>query len=265
MIDRRKQCSYQKTRPAFQPPFGFGNWPKSCRWCMGLFMPKKEGVRYCCKVCGGADRRNRKRKGIVPDSTIRLYCRQCGYFKESLPADRLCGDKCRQEFDKEKREAKNELARDKWANDPEYREKWNAYERKRKTSDPDYRKKMNAYGRKRYANDPEYRKKVAAKNRTRRQERYANDPEYRQRLLTKNRRKRNSRKLLVKLITRQMAKCYICSQRLPTESNLIHVDHVIPLSSGGTSDPSNLRAACSTCNLRKGARLPGPLPLFDDA
>jgi 5-methylcytosine-specific restriction endonuclease McrA len=32
---------------------------------------------------------------------------------------------------------------------------------------------------------------------------------------------------------------------------LIHVDHVIPKSKGGTDDPDNLVAACQACNLVK--------------
>ncbi|MCE7939647.1 MAG: HNH endonuclease, partial [Chloroflexi bacterium CFX6] len=35
-----------------------------------------------------------------------------------------------------------------------------------------------------------------------------------------------------------------------------HVDHVVPVSWGGSSDGSNLRAACARCNLRKGGRPP---------
>lgn len=33
-----------------------------------------------------------------------------------------------------------------------------------------------------------------------------------------------------------------------------HVDHVLPRSKGGSDHPANLRAACQTCNLRRGDR-----------
>lgn len=33
--------------------------------------------------------------------------------------------------------------------------------------------------------------------------------------------------------------------------SLIHVDHVVPRSKGGTDDPSNLVTACAACNLSK--------------
>lgn len=34
------------------------------------------------------------------------------------------------------------------------------------------------------------------------------------------------------------------------------IDHVIPLSRGGTNELSNLRPACRECNMAKGNRLP---------
>ena len=35
-----------------------------------------------------------------------------------------------------------------------------------------------------------------------------------------------------------------------------HVDHVIPVCQGGTSDPDNLVAACQRCNLKKSGKTP---------
>lgn len=47
--------------------------------------------------------------------------------------------------------------------------------------------------------------------------------------------------------------CWWCSKPL---NNIYHVDHVIPLSRGGTNDPRNLVCACEKCNLSKGAKTP---------
>ena len=47
---------------------------------------------------------------------------------------------------------------------------------------------------------------------------------------------------------RQNHKCFYCGVKL---DNGYHVDHVIPLSKGGSNGPENLVIACPTCNMRK--------------
>lgn len=55
--------------------------------------------------------------------------------------------------------------------------------------------------------------------------------------------------------------CYLCGK--PYEA----IDHVIPLSGGGSNWPANLRPICALCNARKGAKLPDDflvqLPLME--
>jgi 5-methylcytosine-specific restriction endonuclease McrA len=51
--------------------------------------------------------------------------------------------------------------------------------------------------------------------------------------------------------------CYYCKCAL---GEIYHVDHVIPLSRGGSNDPSNLVISCPTCNTSKGAKLPSEWP-----
>lgn len=50
----------------------------------------------------------------------------------------------------------------------------------------------------------------------------------------------------------QQGKCYYCKKTLTK----YHVDHVIPITRGGSNDPSNLVVTCPTCNLRKNNKLP---------
>ncbi len=49
--------------------------------------------------------------------------------------------------------------------------------------------------------------------------------------------------------------CQYCGDRLPTQD--LTFDHVIPRSRGGRTNWQNVVTACSTCNLRKGNRMPG--------
>ena len=49
--------------------------------------------------------------------------------------------------------------------------------------------------------------------------------------------------------------CMYCGDRLPTQE--LTFDHVIPRSRGGRTNWQNVVTACSTCNLRKGNRMPG--------
>lgn len=57
----------------------------------------------------------------------------------------------------------------------------------------------------------------------------------------------------------QADRCWYCGKRLHGKG---HIDHFIPLAKGGTNDPGNLRLACASCNLRKGAALPTELGLL---
>ncbi len=51
----------------------------------------------------------------------------------------------------------------------------------------------------------------------------------------------------------QRGRCFYCGTRLGDDYN---IDHFLPLSKGGTNNPSNLRLSCPKCNFSKGARNP---------
>jgi len=57
------------------------------------------------------------------------------------------------------------------------------------------------------------------------------------------------------VIERDGSACYICGKVL--ERHEITIDHVIPLSKGGSHTYDNLRVACRPCNSRKWNHLPG--------
>lgn len=51
----------------------------------------------------------------------------------------------------------------------------------------------------------------------------------------------------------QSDRCAYCRKALRGK---FHVDHILPLSMGGTNDPKNLQLTCGSCNTSKGSRHP---------
>ena len=60
---------------------------------------------------------------------------------------------------------------------------------------------------------------------------------------------------LARLQNRQGGKCGICGKPF----NEFHIDHIIPLSRGGSNTIGNLQLTHSTCNLKKGSKSPEDL------
>jgi len=64
------------------------------------------------------------------------------------------------------------------------------------------------------------------------------------------RRRRRPRFSKTNLYIRDLYTCQYCSTQLPRKN--LTMDHVRPLSRGGTTEWTNIVAACSSCNTRKG-------------
>lgn len=52
---------------------------------------------------------------------------------------------------------------------------------------------------------------------------------------------------------KQRGRCAYCRRQLGAD---YHVDHIVPVAAGGTSEPGNLQFACPDCNGQKGATDP---------
>ena len=55
-------------------------------------------------------------------------------------------------------------------------------------------------------------------------------------------------------------RCYLCGDLIPLGER--HVDHIVPVSKGGSSRPSNLAVTCAKCNLEKSAKTPEEIGLL---
>lgn len=51
------------------------------------------------------------------------------------------------------------------------------------------------------------------------------------------------------ILVRDKFKCKICG--ISSDKAMLHIDHIIPVSKGGTNDFNNLRTLCAFCNLGK--------------
>ena len=60
-----------------------------------------------------------------------------------------------------------------------------------------------------------------------------------------------SKKIRFEVFKRDGFKCQYCGKSAPDV--VLHVDHINPVSNGGTNDIMNLITSCSECNLGKGA------------
>ncbi len=55
------------------------------------------------------------------------------------------------------------------------------------------------------------------------------------------------------ILERDGFRCVKCGAN--SQQTKLHIDHKIPVSKGGTNEPSNLQTLCERCNLGKGTRL----------
>ncbi len=56
------------------------------------------------------------------------------------------------------------------------------------------------------------------------------------------------------VIRRAENRCEYCQLSQEGQEATFHIDHIVPVASGGETTPENLALACVSCSLRKGAK-----------
>jgi 5-methylcytosine-specific restriction endonuclease McrA len=138
--------------------------------------------------------------------------------------------------------------------DPEYDAKFKARDRRRHERDMAERgDAIRAADRERYARDPEGFKARSLKRRA-----AAPESHREKKLELKHARRakmvgRYTAEDIAAIVNEQDGCCYYCGRALSRDRKERHVDHMTPVSRGGTNWPDNIAVACADCNLRKGA------------
>lgn len=63
---------------------------------------------------------------------------------------------------------------------------------------------------------------------------------------------RNYKKILKELLYKYKFKCVICDEK---EESKLTIDHIHPVSKGGSDDKSNLQIMCKSCNSKKSNKI----------
>lgn len=191
----------------------------------------RDGFRPECKACTAAA----KHAYYWADPEKRRKAKRDGYAKDP--------EKYRQrtrDFKKDNPEYSKEYNK-KWkANHPEY--DWRGYHREWERNNPDKTKKYNQDTRKKHPLIMRMRGRIS---------------------MMKSKAKRLNKDIgdwrradLLRMHEEQNGKCAYCgitiSWNMPHD---IHVDHIQPLSKGGSNELDNLALACADCNLSKGDNL----------
>lgn len=198
-----------------------------CRTCLYPFIYSKKHKVYCSTSCRNLGQKQaqhewyRRRRPFVPK-----YCRVCSAsIPEASPRFTLCSESCAQRA--EQIRSKRRQIEDREKLRAQGRAWWEANKEKHRES--------NRKSQKKRLSKPGVAAREMSKYRTR-----------------KRRGKvfRFSERDVHRTLLRQSNKCLYCNCDLFPTSR--HLDHVIPLSKGGSHGPGNLVFACPSCNASKG-------------
>lgn len=265
---------------------------KNCEYCGKEFKPKSKIQKYCCNKCKvSAGLQKRKENGYKINS-ITYTCKNCG--KEYHPIDKRWNTFCSQEccYDWLAKNKKPELEKVK----PQTKicincsKKFETKSNAKVECDDCIREKhknklvlkLKAEARQRYADEAEPRTcaycgkiftpkfgkgwttvKYCASECARKSQSISEaKKEERRRYRARKRGAYVERVITKRIYERDNGRCMLCGKKI--DINLKHphpmslsIDHIVPLSLGGTHEPSNVQCAHLICNSTKGNKAVG--------
>lgn len=251
---------------------------KQCAGCTKTFTPHHPLATYCTKKCAlAAKARRRRQRKNTHRGTPSKTCTICNTpFTPNTPATKYCSSECRKEA---KRKADRAFER-KWRSEnPEK----NAERRKRE--DPELRKQRTRRWRDQHPDQAKAQAKAYRQahraSESARMRRWLEDPEHRERHYANMKRWaiRNPDKVTAFRVRRARAElegnatrelinakweasnktCCLCGTQIDDTLSSPHpmsltLEHLTPISRGGTHNLDNIDFAHRTCNNKKGAK-----------
>ena len=278
-----KQCRKEEHKALCEKRFQLASQPycqditeKKCTGSCGRMLPAtaeffsknrrtKDGLLQKCKQCALARKREIKAAKRHPVPEGYKHCRKCKkeypFTSEYWPTDKrresgLCGP-CKQCMSKHHAKI--------------YVEKRDLIVPQHRQYKATHKKEIKEYNHRHYVENKEVHLDRTRRDRIRYKERHrAYELWYRAthreatRAIANRRRARKlaaggtyTAKQIQEQLARQKHKCYYCQKKLKKQGDkyIYHVEHVVPLSKGGSNDISNIVASCPFCNNSKGTRL----------
>ncbi len=266
-----KKCRQAGRRKTLPVPEG----KKRCSRCKQdllathIFFPfrdrSKDKLNEYCRECAKAIYREKLSKPVSEERPLRMFCEKCGEEKDFTldffyrePTYRyglnisckVCVDKRNRRYEHSHRSETNARARRYLIENRLHKLLLRARNRQRN------RDRMNAQDRQRRATHPEYfRQKKQRYLRTERGRIQSRAYSRTRKMRKKGAEGRYSAQDVQRMYSRQQGCCYYCSIALGIGKRTYHVDHVIPITRGGSNHPENLVLACPICNMSKHNKL----------
>lgn len=258
LLPRCKDCLIKGRKPRVNVPEGH----KRCARCEGIFPVTSfySGKGAYCIPCARIVNVERyalvKEQGPKEAPPPTMICNECGQEKAATPKYFPAQANCQYGLRKTCKEC-----------EAPYRKQWAKGEKRKQWSRENYRTRRIGYFLNRYETQ---RTMILARQRNFKSAYPEIVMEWKHKYAHSFRGKLNLRKSsrnhialrykaqgnytpedIQSIFAQQEGKCAYCKKQLTA----YHIDHVVPLSRGGTNWPDNLALACATCNCSKGAKL----------